>query len=119
MRLAIFATLSHSTDLPAVLTMPSRREEFLRECQILASFHACALAIKKITVDCQPSQEICLMQGGPGCAGHFGNYYELGPEWVTPNLKLIPNPGAWNRGAGLIFIDQPVGTGFSPSGKTV
>ena len=56
------------------------------------------------------------LQGGPGCAGHFGNYYELGPEWVTPNLKLIPNPGAWNRAAGLLFIDQPVGTGFSPSG---
>ncbi len=55
------------------------------------------------------------MQGGPGCAGQFGNLYELGPQLVTRNLSLAENEGAWNRRAGLLFIDQPVGTGFSPS----
>ena len=35
---------------------------------------------------------------------------------MTHNLSLEENAGAWNRRAGLLFIDQPVGTGFSVSG---
>lgn len=57
------------------------------------------------------------LQGGPGCAGQFGNFYELGPQRVNQNLSLEENGGAWNRKAGLLFVDQPVGTGFSPSGS--
>lgn len=57
-----------------------------------------------------------LAQGGPGCAGQFGNFYELGPQWIDSDLNLLDNPGAWNQAAGLLFVDQPVGVGFSPSG---
>ena len=57
------------------------------------------------------------MQGGPGCASQFGNLYELGPHLVQPDLSLKLNPGAWNFEAGLLFIDQPLGTGFSPAGR--
>ena len=56
------------------------------------------------------------LKGGPGCAGHFGNYYELGPALVNETLQLEDNPGAWNRKAGLLIVDQPVGTGFSRTG---
>ena len=42
--------------------------------------------------------------------------YELGPDSVQPNLRLKKNPGAWNFEAGLLFMDQPIGTGFSPAG---
>ncbi|GAB4820079.1 hypothetical protein N2152v2_007125 [Parachlorella kessleri] len=57
------------------------------------------------------------LQGGPGCASSFGSLYELGPRLVQPDLTLAPNPGTWNRKAALLFIDQPVGTGFSTAGK--
>ena len=56
------------------------------------------------------------LQGGPGCSSMVGNFYELGP-WtayaVNQTVKLKPNPGAWNHRFGLIFIGNPIGTGFS------
>ncbi|XP_027348303.1 serine carboxypeptidase-like 50 [Abrus precatorius] len=53
------------------------------------------------------------LQGGPGCSSMIGNFYELGPWRVTKSLTLQPNPGAWNRIFGLLFLDSPIGTGFS------
>ncbi|KAK7400759.1 hypothetical protein VNO78_12064 [Psophocarpus tetragonolobus] len=53
------------------------------------------------------------LQGGPGCSSMIGNLFELGPWRVTKSLTLQPNPGAWNRIFGLLFLDNPIGTGFS------
>ncbi|KAL3510596.1 hypothetical protein ACH5RR_029997 [Cinchona calisaya] len=53
------------------------------------------------------------LQGGPGCSSMLGNFYELGPWRVSSNVSVEPNPGAWNRIFGLLFIDNPIGTGFS------
>ncbi|GAB4840404.1 hypothetical protein Ancab_021172 [Ancistrocladus abbreviatus] len=59
---------------------------------------------------------IIWLQGGPGCSSMLGNFYELGPWRVHPSnrsVKLEPNKGAWNRMFGLLFLDNPIGTGFS------
>ncbi|XP_042756129.1 serine carboxypeptidase-like 50 [Lactuca sativa] len=60
------------------------------------------------------------LQGGPGCSSMTGNFFELGPWRVTASMKqnvehlsLEPNPGSWNRIFGLLFLDNPIGTGFS------
>ncbi|MBA0572752.1 hypothetical protein Golob_003074 [Gossypium lobatum] len=60
------------------------------------------------------------LQGGPGCSSMTGNFFELGPWRVVSSfrqnvehLSLEPNPGAWNRLFGLLFLDNPIGTGFS------
>ncbi|XP_050895070.1 serine carboxypeptidase-like 50 [Lathyrus oleraceus] len=53
------------------------------------------------------------LQGGPGCSSMIANFYELGPYRVTKSLTLQPNPGSWNRIFGLLFLDNPIGTGFS------
>lgn len=59
------------------------------------------------------------LQGGPGCSSMLANFLELGPWRVNFNrlphepLALQPNPGSWNRLFGLLFLDNPVGTGFS------
>ncbi|KAJ1264273.1 hypothetical protein BS78_09G250400 [Paspalum vaginatum] len=54
------------------------------------------------------------LQGGPGCSGLLGNFFELGPYFVNPDgASLSRNPFAWNRRFGLLFIDSPLGTGFS------
>ncbi|CAH9140457.1 unnamed protein product [Cuscuta epithymum] len=58
------------------------------------------------------------LQGGPGCSSMIGNFYELGPWLVsrkTGRISLDPNPGSWNRIFGLLFLDNPIGTGFSVS----
>lgn len=55
------------------------------------------------------------LQGGPGCSGLIGNFYELGPWRVSdsPDLRLHQNPAPWNRVFGLLFLDSPIGSGFS------
>ncbi|XP_027916330.1 serine carboxypeptidase-like 50 [Vigna unguiculata] len=53
------------------------------------------------------------LQGGPGCSSMLGNFYELGPWRVTQSLTLHLNPGSWNRIFGLLFLDSPIGSGFS------
>ncbi|XP_027151496.1 serine carboxypeptidase-like 50 [Coffea eugenioides] len=53
------------------------------------------------------------LQGGPGCSSMLGNFYELGPWRVSSNVSVEPNPGPWNRIFGLLFIDNPIGVGFS------
>ena len=54
------------------------------------------------------------LQGGPGCSSSIGNFYELGPWHVNEeDLCLHPNPYPWNHHFGLLFLDNPVGVGFS------
>lgn len=50
----------------------------------------------------------------------LGNFLEVGPWRVThrPNttqqqLALEPNLGSWNRIFGIVFLDNPIGTGLS------
>ncbi|MED6207317.1 hypothetical protein PIB30_034639 [Stylosanthes scabra] len=43
----------------------------------------------------------------------IGNIYEVGPWLITESLTLQPNPAARNRIFGLLFLDNPIGTGFS------
>ncbi|KAG0487751.1 hypothetical protein HPP92_009846 [Vanilla planifolia] len=55
------------------------------------------------------------LQGGPGCSSMIGNLFELGPYLLSPDLLLLPNPFSWNRRFALLFVDSPLGTGFSPA----
>ncbi|XP_031485820.1 serine carboxypeptidase-like 51 [Nymphaea colorata] len=50
------------------------------------------------------------LQGGPGSSGvGLGNFKEIGP--LDTNLK--PRNSTWLRKADLLFVDSPVGTGYS------
>jgi carboxypeptidase D len=42
-----------------------------------------------------------------------GALMELGPYRVKDDHTLIYNNGSWDEFANLLFVDQPVGTGFS------
>ncbi|MQM22230.1 hypothetical protein Taro_055280 [Colocasia esculenta] len=56
------------------------------------------------------------LQGGPGCSSLLGNFFELGPWLVvnsTAGVALARNPYSWNRLFGLLFLDNPIGSGFS------
>lgn len=48
----------------------------------------------------------------------LGNFYELGPWRVSSKSSVEPNPGPWNRIFGLLFIDNPIGVGFSIAAST-
>jgi cathepsin A (carboxypeptidase C) len=55
------------------------------------------------------------LTGGPGCASEVALFYENGPYTINPDLSLKSNPFSWNNVSNLLFVDQPIGTGFSKS----
>ncbi|KAI8988023.1 Alpha/Beta hydrolase protein [Mycotypha africana] len=55
------------------------------------------------------------LNGGPGCSSMMiGNWINIGPCKVNAfGNDIVPNPYSWNNAANLIFLDQPVETGYS------
>ncbi|XP_062095091.1 serine carboxypeptidase-like 31 [Humulus lupulus] len=57
------------------------------------------------------------LNGGPGCSSvGYGATQEIGPFIVDTNghgLKF--NPSSWNREANMLFLESPIGVGFSYS----
>jgi len=64
------------------------------------------------------------LEGGPGYSSFVSNFFQIGP-YVFPiasssnssssEFPLSPNPYAWNRRFGLLFLESPLGTGYSPA----
>ncbi|CAK7330203.1 unnamed protein product [Dovyalis caffra] len=62
------------------------------------------------------------LTGGPGCSALSGLIYEIGPlsfDYAKSSGENKPvfelNPYSWTKIANIIFLDAPVGTGFSYS----
>lgn len=61
------------------------------------------------------------LTGGPGCSAFSGLVYEIGPltfdrhSSIDGTPKLLYKPDSWTRVSNVIFLDSPVGTGFSYS----
>ena len=64
------------------------------------------------------------LQGGPGCTSLVGLLAENGPFVLIPptsaasssnfSFALSANRFAWSNAFHMLYIDQPIGTGFSP-----
>ncbi|XP_056695951.1 serine carboxypeptidase-like 7 isoform X2 [Spinacia oleracea] len=61
------------------------------------------------------------LTGGPGCSALSGLVLEIGPlifntsacDWHSKSPTYQLNPFSWTKIASIIFLDSPVGTGFS------
>ncbi|KAL8831963.1 MAG: hypothetical protein Q9191_000562 [Dirinaria sp. TL-2023a] len=53
------------------------------------------------------------VNGGPGCSSMDGALMEIGPYRLKDDAHLVYNEGAWDEFANVLFVDNPVGTGFS------
>lgn len=53
------------------------------------------------------------LNGGPGCSSMDGALVESGPLRIDPKGNAYLNKGSWSSRADMVFVDQPVGTGFS------
>ncbi|XP_074567120.1 serine carboxypeptidase-like 34 [Curcuma longa] len=67
------------------------------------------------TSDVDKKPLLLWLNGGPGCSSiGFGAVEELGPFLMqkgVPELRL--NEHSWNKEANLLFLESPVGVGFS------
>lgn len=58
------------------------------------------------------------LQGGPGSSGMMGLLFELGPYYLNEAIELEPRTfGNWNQNYNVLFLDQPIGTGYSVAGQ--
>ena len=76
----------------------------------------------KIASPLGPGRALTLSCGwntaGPPCAATIGAFSELGPfrtDGFTTTGKISLNPTRWSRNASLLFIEAPLGIGFSYS----
>ncbi len=67
-----------------------------------------------------PSNKLVFwFQGGPGCAGENALFQENGPfTYTNVGDKPKTNPYSWTNAANIVYMDQPVGTGFSTGTPT-
>ncbi|KAJ3108597.1 Cell death protease [Phlyctochytrium bullatum] len=65
-----------------------------------------------------PRKLLIWLNGGPGCSSMDGMFMEYGPLRVDPTgQKVSRNPWSWHRHAAVVFVDQPVRTGYSVGPK--
>ncbi|XP_067648755.1 probable serine carboxypeptidase CPVL isoform X3 [Haliotis asinina] len=57
------------------------------------------------------------LQGGPGGSSLFGLFIEHGPILVDANGNLQRRNITWNSKYSMLYVDNPVGTGFSFTGE--
>lgn len=53
--------------------------------------------------------------GGPGCSSSVAVFFEQGPYKIEDDLTLSLKKHSWDISNNMIFVDQPIGTGFSYS----
>ncbi|KAG0412554.1 hypothetical protein HPB47_010313 [Ixodes persulcatus] len=53
------------------------------------------------------------LQGGPGLSSLFGQFLEIGPLAIDGKGKTFPRKPTLQKNMNMIFLDQPVGSGYS------
>jgi len=71
--------------------------------------------VESVDVPSETAPVVFWTNGGPGCSGLIGFLTEQGPFRPDADGILQQNPYAWNKVANMVFLEQPVGVGFSYS----
>eukprot|EP00257_Ricinus_communis_P017073 XP_015575420.1 serine carboxypeptidase-like 34 [Ricinus communis] len=112
--------LSHEQEADRVIKLPGQPEVSFKQYAGYVTVnvtHGRALFYWFFEATTKPQEKplVLWLNGGPGCSSiGYGEAEELGPFFPRkrqPELKL--NPYSWNKAANLLFIESPVGVGFS------
>ncbi|KAK3365057.1 carboxypeptidase cpdS precursor [Lasiosphaeria ovina] len=67
----------------------------------------------------RPKEILLWLNGGPGCSSFEGLMQENGPiSWQPGTIKPVRNVWSWHRLTNVVWVEQPVGTGFSTGNVT-
>ncbi|KAI9924743.1 hypothetical protein ASPWEDRAFT_111975 [Aspergillus wentii DTO 134E9] len=68
----------------------------------------------------EPVDEVTIwVNGGPGCSSLDGFFQENGRfTWIPGTFAPVENPYSWVNLTNVLWVDQPVGTGFSTGTPT-
>lgn len=71
-------------------------------------------------VDPATAPLVLWLNGGPGCSSMDGFWHETGPFRVdrSDDTKIHRNPHTWAKISNMIFLEAPVGTGYSYTDET-
>ncbi|KAG8073818.1 hypothetical protein GUJ93_ZPchr0006g44806 [Zizania palustris] len=71
--------------------------------------------VEAASADADKKPLLLWLNGGPGCSSFgIGAFQEIGPFRVdTDGKTLCRNTYAWNAAANVLFLESPVGVGFS------
>lgn len=58
------------------------------------------------------------LTGGPGCASEVAVFMENGPYRFDKNHQMVANKYSWHQYANMVFVDNPIGSGFSPAASS-
>ncbi|XP_070016073.1 serine carboxypeptidase-like 16 isoform X2 [Nicotiana sylvestris] len=95
---------------------------FIKIAQLLSFFLVLTtlfLFILRLESDPRKDPLLLWLSGGPGCSSFYGLAYEVGPlafgqKAFNGSLPiLISTPYSWTKFASILFLEQPVNTGFS------
>ncbi|KAJ4374799.1 hypothetical protein N0V83_001876 [Neocucurbitaria cava] len=66
------------------------------------------------TLESTPEEVVIWLNGGPGCSSLSGFLTENGPfTWEAGTLAPVQNPYSWNNLTNVLWVEQPVGVGYS------
>lgn len=63
--------------------------------------------------DYRDSPVLLWLQGGPGAASIYATFMEIGPFEMVDDKTIKLRNSSWTTSHSVLFIDNPVGTGFS------
>lgn len=67
-----------------------------------------------------PEEVVIWLNGGPGCSSLSGFLTENGPfTWEAGTKSPVQNPYSWNNLTNMIWVEQPVGVGYSQGNPNI
>jgi vitellogenic carboxypeptidase-like protein len=108
--------ITRITSLPSFTDIPCMYSGYITVDEASNSQIFYWLILSKENFDKKPL--IAWLNGGPGSSSLFGLFTEMGPLRLSKKGMSLEEDISWTSKANIVYIDQPVGTGYSFTNNT-